>query len=135
MTIKNQILSALFYFMIQVVPATAGTSVQVIANDQPVSVANSNECSAQPNKKSFTAAWSQVLVDFNKGESFNNVFDVFKKSDLNAPNELPDNVDYDSISQLDSQNCNINEVPIPAAGWLFASALLGFITYSNRHRV
>jgi hypothetical protein len=44
------------------------------------------------------------------------------------------NADYDIISQSDVQNCNVGEVPVPTAGWLFASALVAFITFSNRRR-
>jgi hypothetical protein len=44
------------------------------------------------------------------------------------------NADYDIISQSDVQNCNVDEVPVPTAGWLFGSALVAFITFSNRRR-
>lgn len=44
------------------------------------------------------------------------------------------NVDYDKISQSSVRNCNVDVVPAPTAGWLFASALIAFITFSNRRR-
>ena len=134
MKIKSLITTAIIYSFIQVLPATAGVVMQNHAGDKLVSVKTNNECNAQVNKNPAPALWNQILVDLNKGESLTNIFDVFIASDLTTTSELKNNLDYDTISEVDIQNCNINEVPIPAAGWLFASALLGFITFSNRHR-
>ena len=136
MTIKCQLTIAIISSFIQVLPATAAINVQNSANNKPASAKSSNDCSVQVSKNTAPEIeiWNQILVDLNKGESLTNVFDVFKASNLAATSELKDNLDYDTISEVDIQNCNINEVPIPAAGWLFASALLGFITFSNRHR-
>ncbi len=135
MTIKSLITTAIVYSLIQVCPASAGIVMQNSASDKIVLAKPHNDCNAQDNKKTIPALWNQILVDLNKGESITNVFDVFKASDLATAAELRGSLDYDTISAADIQNCNINEVPIPAAGWLFASALLGFITFSNRHRV
>ena len=154
MTIKNLITIGIVYSLIQVLPASAGvlmlnsgancqskgficdagTTSESQASDKHASLKSNNNCSAQINKKSLHTPWSQILVDLNKDESLTNVFDAFQSSDLPVVSELKDNLDYDTISNADIKRCNVDEVPIPAAGWLFVSALLGFITFSNRHR-
>lgn len=155
MTIKNLITLGIVYSLIQVLPASAGAiphnsgvdcqSTGLIcdsinasrnqASDKHTLLKTNNNCSAQVNKKPSHSPWDQMVSDLNKGESLTNVFDAFQASSLPAASELKDNLDYDTISNSDIQSCNVDEVPIPATGWLFVSALLGFITFSNRHRV
>jgi len=154
MTIKNLTTLAIIYSLIQVLPVSAGVvfknssadcqSDGVICNiknaagnqadNRYISSKTHGDCSAKTYKKPTPEPWSEIFSDFNKGESLTNAFYVFEASDLTIASSEKDNLDYDTISDLDAQNCNVDEVPIPAAGWLFASALLGFITFSNRHR-
>lgn len=154
MTIKNLITSAIVYSLIQILPASAGVALPnsgadcqskgfvcdgIAASGNQVSDKHASSkmhgnCSAQINKKLSYSPWDQILVDLNKDESITNIFDAFQGSDLASVTELKDNLDYNAISDSDRQNCNVDEVPIPAAGWLFTSALLGFITFSNRRR-
>ena len=134
MTIKFLMITAIVYSLIQVLPASEGIVMQNSASDKLILAKTRSDCKAQDNKKTTSARWNQMLVDLSKGESITNILDIFKASDLSAASELSISLDYDVMSDADIQNCNINEVPIPAAGWLFASALLGFITFSNRHR-
>ena len=154
MTIKNLIISGIVCSLLQVLPASAGVlmlnsgvncqskgficdaiTTKNQAADKHASLKTNNNCSAQTNKKPLHILWSQILVDLNKDESLTNVFDAFQASGLPVASELKDNFDYDIIADGDIQSCNVDEVPIPAAGWLFVSALLGFITFSNRRRV
>ena len=153
MTIKNLITIGIVYSLIQVLHASAGVvmlnsdvdcqskgficdaiTTKYQSADKHASLKTNNNCSAQTNKKPLHILWSQILVDLNKDESLTNVFDTFQSSDLPVVSELKDNLDYDTISNADIKSCNVDEVPIPATGWLFVSALLGFITFSNRHR-
>ena len=155
MTIKNLTTLAIIYSLIQVLPVSAevvfknssadcqfeGVICKAknvganIAGNRYVSSKMHSNCSAKTYKKPTPAPWSEILSDLSKGESLTNAFYVFEASDLTIASSEKDNLDYDTISDIDAQNCNVDEVPIPAAGWLFASALLGFITFSNRHRV
>lgn len=154
MTIKNLITLAIVCSLGQVLTASAGviplssgadcqaksfvcdaiaaSGIQVA--DKHASSKMHSNCSAQINQKLSYSPWDQILVDLNKDESITNIFDAFQGSDLASVTELKDNLDYNAISDSDRQNCNVDEVPIPAAGWLFTSALLGFITFSNRRR-
>ena len=153
MTIKNLITIGIVYSLIQVLHASAGVvmlnsgvdcqskgficdaiTTKYQSADKHASLKTNNNCSAQINKKPIHTLWSQMLVDLNKDESLTNVFDVFQASGLPVASELKDNLDYDIIADADIQSCNVDEVPIPAAGWLFVSAILGFITFSNRRR-
>lgn len=94
-----------------------------------------SDCGAQISRKVADTPLSQIFVDLSKGESLSNALYAFQGLTFNQTQEVDNGLDYDTISQLDTQNCHVNEVPAPAAGWLFASALIGFITYSNRRRV
>ena len=154
MTIKNLITIAIVCSLGQVLTASAGviplssgadcqaksfvcdaiaaSGIQIA--DKHASSKIQGNCSTQMSKKLLHTPWDQILVDLNKDESITNIFDVFQGSGLASVSENKDSLDYDIISDSDRQNCNVDEVPIPAAGWLFASALLGFITYSNRRR-
>ena len=153
MTIKKLITIGIVYSLIQVLHASAGVvmlnsgvdcqskgficdaiTTKYKSADKHASLKTNSNCSAQINKKPLHTLWSQMLVDLNKDESLTNVFDVFQASDLPVASELKDNLDYDIIADADIQSCNVDEVPIPAAGWLFVSAILGFITFSNRRR-
>jgi hypothetical protein len=154
MMIKNLITITTYYLFVLVFPATAGDALQnsgsdcqakgaicnVIAEinnqaiDTPLASKTRGNCSAEINKNLTTTPWSQLLVDFNVSASLTNVFDSIQGSDLAMTSQVNENLNYDKISDSDVQNCNVNQVPIPAAGWLFATALLGFITFSNRHR-
>jgi hypothetical protein len=154
MTIKNLITFTIYCLLALVLPATAGAALQnpdsdcqakgAICNvmaeinnqaiNMPVASKTSSNCSAEINKKPTTTARSPLLVDFNVSASLSNVFDVLQGSDLAMTSQIKEDLNYDKISDSDVQNCNVNEVPIPAAGWLFATALLGFIAFSNRHR-
>ena len=154
MIIKNLLFTAIIFSLTQILPAAAGITGQNMVSDAPILVKAGKDCSALVKSNSTPAPWSQLLVDLNlanlnpadlnladlnpadlkKGESFTNIFDIFKASDLAQASEIKKGLDFDRISDATVTNCPINEVPIPAAGWLFASALLGFITFSNRHR-
>ena len=153
MTIKKLITIGIAYSLIQVLHASAGVvmlnsgvdcqskgficdaiTTKSQSADKHASLKTNNNCSAQINKKPLHTLWSQMLVDLNKDESLTNVFDAFQASGLPVASELKDNLDYDTIADADIQSCNVDEVPIPAAGWLFVSAILGFITFSNRRR-
>ena len=111
----------------------AGTTLQSKANNAPVLIKVSKDCSAQVIARPGNAVSSQLFVDLNKGNLFLGE-QVFKSTDLPNASKLKESLDYDAISDANVTNCRLNEVPIPAAGWLFASALLGFISFSNRHR-
>lgn len=39
------------------------------------------------------------------------------------------------VDSASSSNCQLGEVPTPAATWLFALALVGFVGLSNKRRV
>ena len=153
MTIKKLITIGIVYSLIQVLHASAGVvmlnsgvdcqskgficdaiTTKYQSTDKHASLKTNNNCSAQINKKPLHTLWSQMLVDLNKDESLTNVFDAFQASGLPVASELKDNLDYDTIADADIQSCNVDEVPIPAAGWLFVSAILGFISFSNRRR-
>lgn len=133
MIIKSLIFTAIIYSLIQVLPAMAATPIQRMVNDAPVLIKVSKDCSAQVITRPITAISSQLFVDLNKGDLFPGE-QVFKSTDLPNASKLKESLDYDAISDANIANCRVNEVPIPAAGWLFASALLGFITFTNRHR-
>ena len=133
MIIKSLIFTAIIYSLIQVLPAMAATPIQRMVNDAPVLIKVSKDCSAQVITRPITAISSQLFVDLNKGDLFPGE-QVFKSTDLPNVSKLKESLDYDAISDANITNCRVNEVPIPAAGWLFASALLGFITFTNRHR-
>ena len=150
MTIKNLIAIGTVYLLTQGLPASAGvlsgidcqskgficdaiTTKNQVA-DKHASSKTNNNCSAQTNKKPSHTLWNQIFVDLNKDESLTNVFDAFQASGLLVASELKDNLDYDTIADADIHSCTVDEVPIPAAGWLFVSAILGFITFSNRRR-
>ena len=154
MTMKNLITVGIVYLLIQGLPATAGIpmpnsgancqskgficdaiNAKNQAADKHDALKTNNNCSAQANKKPLHTLWSQLLVDLNKDESLINVFDAFQASGLPVASELKDDLDYDTMADADIPSCNVDEVPIPAAGWLFVSAILGFITFSNRRRV
>lgn len=159
MIIKNLLFTAIIFSLTQILPAAAGITGQNMVSDAPILVKAGKDCSALVKSNSTPAPWSQLLVDLNlvnlnpadlnladlnpaylnpadlkKGESFTNIFDIFIAPDLAQASEIKKGLDFDMISDATITNCPINEVPIPAAGWLFASALLGFITFSNRHR-
>ena len=133
MIIKSLIFTAIIYSLIQVLPAMAVTPIQSMANNAPVLIKVSKDCSAQVITRPIPAVSSQLFVDLNKSELLSGD-QVFKVTDLPNASKLKESLDYDAISDAYITNCRVNEVPIPAAGWLFASALLGFITFSNRHR-
>ena len=151
MTIKNLIAIGTVYLLTQGLPVSASVlsgidcqskglicdaiTTKSHAANKYASLKTNNNCSAQINKKPLHTLWSQILVDLNKDESLTNVFDAFQASDLPVASELKDNLDYDTIADADMHSCNVDEVPIPAAGWLFVSAILGFITFSNRRRI
>jgi hypothetical protein len=42
---------------------------------------------------------------------------------------------YDELTQSEMQNCTPSEVPIPAAAWLFGTALVGFVSLSTRRKI
>lgn len=154
MTIKNLITVAIVHLLMLALPVSAGVILQnsgsgcqskgvacnsistavIPASEKPVSSEMQDNCSAKINKKLTVTPWSKALADLNDGQSLANGFEVFQASDLAVLSPAKDNLNYDIISDADIQDCNIDEVPIPSAGWLFASALLGFITFSNRHR-
>ena len=159
MIIKTLLFTAIIFSLTQILPAAAGIAGQNMVSDAPILVKAGKDCSALVKSNSTPAPWSQRLVDLNlanlnpadlnladlnpavsnpaylnQDESFTNIFDIFKASDLAQASEIKKGLDFDMISDATITNCPINEVPIPAAGWLFASALLGFITFSNRHR-
>ncbi len=89
-------------------------------------------CDTQIHKT--TAPLSQIVAELSGGEKFGNVLFSIESSDAKIVLENKDALDYDMISQSDVSNCHVGEVPIPKAGWLFASALLSFIIFSNRRR-
>ena len=89
-------------------------------------------CDTQTHKT--TTPLSQIVADLSGGDKFGNVLFSIDSSDAKIVSESKDAFDYDMISQSDLSNCHVGEVPIPTAGWLFASALLSFITFSNRRR-
>ena len=154
MTIKKLITIGIVYSLIQVLHASAGVvmlnsgvdcqskgficdaiTTKYQSADKHASLKTNNNCSAQINKKPLHTLWSQMLVDLNKDESLTNVSDAFQASGLLVASELKDNLDYDTIADADIHSCNVDEVPIPAAGWFFVSSILGFIAFSNRRRV
>ena len=154
MTIKNLTTIGIVYLLIQGLPASAGVvmlspgvncqskgficdaiTTKNQAADKHASSKTNNNCSAQTNKKPLHTLWSEIFVDLNKDESLTSVFDAFQASGLPVALELKDNLDYDTIADADIQRCNVDEVPIPAASWLFVSSILGFIAFSNRRRV
>ena len=154
MTIKKLITIGIVYSLIQVLHASAGVvmlnsgvdcqskgficdaiTTKYQSADKHASLKTNNNCSAQTNKKPLHTLWSEIFVDLNKDESLTSVFDAFQASGLPVALELKDNLDYDTIADADMQRCNVDEVPIPAAGWLFVSSILGFIAFSNRRRV
>ena len=130
MIIKSLIYTAIIYFLIQVLPAIAGTPLQTKANNAPVLIKVSNDCSAQVITRPTTVVSSQLFVDLNKGDLFPGE-QVFKVTDLPNASKLIESLDYDAISDANIMNSHVNEVPIPAAGWLKspALALVGFITF------
>ena len=154
MTIKSLTTTGIVYLLIQGLPASAGVvmlspgvncqskgficdaiTTKNQAADKHASSKTNNNCSAQTNKKPLHTLWSEIFVDLNKDESLTSVFEAFQASGLPVALELKDNLDYDTIADADIQRCNVDEVPIPAASWLFVSSILGFIAFSNRRRV
>lgn len=133
MIIKSLIFTAIIYFLSQILPVMAGTSLQSKGNNAPVLVKVSKDCSTQTITRPTPAVSSQLFVDLNKGDLFPGE-QVFKVADLPNASKIKESLNYDAISDANMTNCRVNEVPIPAAGWLFATALFGFITFSNRHR-
>ena len=133
MIIKSLIFTAIIYSLIQVLPAMAATPIQNMVNNAPVLIKVSKDCSAQVIARPIAAVSSQLFVDLNKGDLFPGE-QVFKSTDLPNASKLKENLDYDAISDANVTNCRVNEVPIPAAGWLNTSSLAGFITFSNRLR-
>lgn len=89
-------------------------------------------CGTQAHKTS--TPLSQIIAGLSGGEKFGNVLFAIESSDAKIIPDAKGGVDYDMISQSDVLSCHVDEVPIPTAGWLFASALLGFITFSNKRR-
>ena len=89
-------------------------------------------CDTQTHK--ITTPLSQIVADLSGEEEFGNALFYIESSDAKIVSERKDAFDYDMISQSDVSNCRVGEVPIPTAGWLFASALLSFIIFSNRRR-
>lgn len=78
----------------------------------------------------------------NNGKNFNDVFNAVADGSfrigLNLSTLVTDK-DYCVADQIIRTNyltdkC-LSTVPVPAAAWLFGSALLGFVTISNRRRV
>jgi hypothetical protein len=138
MHIKNLITLTLFYSLIQAMPVLAGFGVtseisQNSAINQDNSAVQAN-CGAQIQTKLTDVPLTQLFVDLSNGQSLSNALYAFQGSDNHLTVEAKNSVDYDAISKADVQNCHVNEVPVPAAVWLFASALVGFITFSNRRR-
>jgi hypothetical protein len=138
MHIKNLITLTLLYSLIQAMPVFAGLDMtSVISLNSEKNQNNSAvqaDCGNQIQTKLTDAPWTQLFVDLNKGQSLTNAIYTFQASDDNLVMETKSAMDYDTISNIDVQTCHVDEVPVPAAGWLFVSALIGFITFSNRRR-
>jgi hypothetical protein len=85
---------------------------------------------------------SQLMHDIGNGKLLSSMLLLINDSNSVAPSLKADqlafnainNKDYDAISQL-SLNCKASEVPVPAAAWLFGSALFGFVSLSSRRKI
>ena len=87
------------------------------------------------NVKNNDAQWERFLNDFSDGRLVSNINYVFSGVAINLNDSDSDFIDYDAMAGSDLKNCDVSEVPIPAAGWLFASAIVGFVGLSNRRRI
>jgi hypothetical protein len=74
---------------------------------------------------------NQMMLNLGVTSLFKNTFIANENTKITASKNI---IDYDAISQSDVQSCMVDVVPVPTAGWLFASALIVFITFSNRRR-
>ena len=87
------------------------------------------------NVKNNDVQWERFLNDFSDGRLVSNINYVFSGVAINLNDSDSDFIDYDAMAGSDLKNCDVSEVPIPAAGWLFASAIVGFVGLSNRRRI
>ena len=87
------------------------------------------------NVKNNDVQWERFLNDFSDGRLVSNINYVFSGVAINLNDSDSDFIDYDAMAGSDLKNCDVSEVPIPAAAWLFASAIVGFVGLSNRRRI
>jgi hypothetical protein len=85
---------------------------------------------------------SQLMHDLGNGKLLSSIMLLFSDSQHASFSDKSsiviasaDVIDYDAISKSDLQNCKPSEVPIPAAAWLFGSALFGFVSLSSRRKI
>lgn len=161
---NNKVLSCLIslYFMAQALPVLANADVQTSTTDcqlsgkqcvsfgahsalndkskQAQSATSEAEgtCRAQAGKVKEDIQWDKFTKGIANGESISSLLYALDSSAISpvTPSNINTNdVDYDVISEADVKNCKVNEVPLPSAGWLFVSSIIGFATFSNRRRV
>jgi hypothetical protein len=161
---NNKILSCLtlLYLMIQATTVLANTDVKTtiadcwlngkqcatvnvpnIPNNQSKHVESSSNvaqttCNTQASRLREDIQWNKLTKAIANGESISGLLYALDNStdSLAVQNEINAiDVDYDSISNADVQKCDVNVVPLPSAGWLFASSIIGFATFSSRRRV
>jgi len=74
-------------------------------------------CESLTHRLTGDAEWSAFLSELRHGK-------VLNMASANQGGRL-----------LGNENCRLGEVPVSAAGWLFATALIGFVGLSNKRRV
>jgi hypothetical protein len=84
----------------------------------------------------------QLTRDLGNGKLLSNIVLMFSDTPqaafVDKSNQFTANLqasDYDAISKSDLQHCKASEVPVPAAAWLFGSALFGFVSLSSRRKI
>lgn len=161
---NKRILSCLMllYFMTQAISVLANTDVQTSMTDcqlkgkqcvnfgaqsnlndkskdaQSAAIEAEGTCRTQAGKVKEDIQWDKFTKGIANGESISSLLYALDSSTLSpvtSGNIDTNDVDYDVISEADVKNCKVNEVPLPSAGWLFVSSIIGFATFSNRRRV
>lgn len=108
-----------------------GTSALTLVSqcDEPTSVCTgaTGGASGGTNTFSSNAAFNYLAVHFGQAELlfyWDNAITNFSFTD---PNNM-----FRGLSNYRAYSDGVSEVPLPAAGWLFGSALLGFVGLSRR---
>lgn len=82
--------------------------------------------------------WVTFMGVLSTGKSFNALTEALKSGNFMVGLHVQSIGDYcatDSDSFVNKKNAEISAVPLPAAAWLFGSALMGFVVVSNRRRI